>query len=107
MTPGERERLPNRRSNSESRSFELNGLRFTATVNHFEDGRIAELFLNNHKHGNQSDTNARDAAIVFSFAVQHGADPEAIRRALCRDSNGQALSPLGAALDLLANERRS
>jgi hypothetical protein len=79
-----RERLPNRRA-SESFSFELNGLRFTATVSRFSDGWIGEVFLNNHKFGNHSDTNARDAAIIFSFAVQFGADADAIRRALCRD----------------------
>jgi hypothetical protein len=95
-----RERLPDRRSN-ESFSFELNGLRFTATV----DGRIGELFLNNHKFGNQSDTNARDAAILLSFALQHGADLETIRRALCRDSHGRALGPIAEALDIIA--RRS
>jgi hypothetical protein len=97
----ERRRLPNRRA-SESFSFELTGLRFTATVSRFPDGRIGELFLNNHKAGNQADTNARDAAIVLSFALQHGADADAIRRALCRDSQGHALGPLAAALDLLA-----
>jgi hypothetical protein len=59
------------------------------------------LFLSNHKAGNQSDTNARDAAILLSFALQHGADINTIRKALCRDSAGRALSPLGAALDLL------
>ena len=36
---------------------------------------------------------ARDAAIILSFALQHGADAEAIRRARCRDSQGR---PLGA-----------
>ena len=41
-------------------------------------------------------------AIVLSFALQHGAAIDAIRRALCRDSQGRALGPLGAALDLLA-----
>ena len=96
-----RERLPDRRP-SKSFSFELNGFRFTATVSSFADGRIAELFLNNHKFGNQVDTNARDAAILLSFALQHGADINDIRKALCRDSKGQALSPVGAALDLLA-----
>ena len=99
-----RERLPDRRAN-ESFTFELNGLRFTATVSRFPDGRIGELFLNNHKFGNQSDTNARDAAILLSFALQHGADIEAIRRALCRDSHGRALGPIAEALDIIA--RRS
>jgi len=41
----------------------------------------------------------------FSFAVQHGANPEAIRRALSRDSRGNASGPLGAALDIIAAEK--
>src|SRR6516225_12055099 len=98
-----RERLPDRRAN-ESFTFELNGLRFTATVSRFADGRIGELFLNNHKFGNQADTNARDAAILLSFALQHGADLETIRRALCRDSHGRALGPIAAALDIIAGQ---
>jgi hypothetical protein len=99
-----RARLPDRRS-SENLTFEVHGLRFTATVSRFPGSdRIAEVFHNNHKAGNQADTNARDAAILLSFALQHGADIEAIRRALCRDSNGRALGPVGAALDLLSAE---
>ena len=90
-----RERLTNRRA-SENFTFELDGLRFTATVSRFADGRVSELFLNNHKAGNQTDTNARDAAILLSFALQHGADIEAIRKSLCRDSRGRALGPIGA-----------
>jgi ribonucleoside-diphosphate reductase alpha chain len=97
------ERLPNRRG-CESFTFELDGLVLTATVSRFADGRVGELFMNNHKAGNQSDTNARDAAILLSFALQHGADIVSIRRALCRDSQGRALGPIGVALDLLANE---
>ena len=80
--------MPNRRL-SENVTFELDGLRFTATISRYPDGRIAD---------------ARDAAIVLSFALQYGADVEDIRRALCRDSAGKALGPLGAALDLLASE---
>jgi hypothetical protein len=96
-----RERLPDRRLSS---TFELEvaGLHYTATVSCFSDGRIAELFLTNHKSNSAADTAARDAAIAFSFAVQHGADADAIRRSLCRDSRGQASGPLGTALDLLA-----
>jgi hypothetical protein len=98
-----RERLPDRRAN-QSFTFELNGLRFTATVSCFDDGRLGELFLNNHKFGNQSDTNARDAAILLSLALQHGAEIETIRRALCRDSQGRALGPIAAALDIIAGQ---
>ena len=68
-------------------------------------GRIGELLLNNHKTNSSADTNARDAAFVFSIAVQHGADPEVIRRALCRNADGSASGPLAMALDLIANDR--
>jgi hypothetical protein len=96
----DRQRLPNRRA-SETFTLECAGLKYTATISRFDDGRIGELFLSNHKNNSGADTNARDAAIAFSFAVQHGADPEAIRRALCRDSRGNASGPLGTALDIL------
>jgi hypothetical protein len=99
-----RARLPNRRA-SETFDLEVAGLRYTATISRFADGRIGELFLSNHKNNSGADTAARDASIAFSFAVQHGADAEAIRRALCRDSCGNANGPLGAALDLIAGLR--
>ena len=94
-------RLPERRR-CESFTFTLGGLRFTASIGRYPDGRIGEVFLNNHKAGNQADTNARDAAIILSFALQHGADINEIRKALCRDSIGRALGPVGAALDKIA-----
>jgi hypothetical protein len=97
----ERQRLPNYRE-SETFELEVAGLKYTATFSRFADGSIAELFLNNHKSNSGADTNARDSAITFSIAVQHGADPEVIRRALCRDSHGHASGPLGAALDQIA-----
>jgi hypothetical protein len=84
-----RERLPNRRA-SETFELECSSLRYTCTVSRYRDGRIAELFLSNHKSASAADVGARDAAIAFSFAVQHGADPETIRRALCRDVQGRA-----------------
>ena len=101
-----RECLPNRRA-SQLFDFESMGAGFTASVSRYPDSRIAELFIDNHKAGSGMSTLVRDLAIVFSFAVQHGADPEAIRRALCRDSSGKPLGPLGAVLDLLADQEIS
>jgi hypothetical protein len=95
-----RERLPNRRA-SETFELEAGGLRYTGTVSRYHDGRIAELFLNNHKSNSTADTSARDAAITFSIAIQHGADPNVIRKALCRDSQGRASGPLARALDII------
>lgn len=96
-----RQRLPNRRA-SETFALECAGLSYVATISRFDDGRIAEIFLSNHKAGSQSDTNAKDAAVVASIALQHGVPLETIRRALLRDSQGKASGPLGAALDIIA-----
>jgi hypothetical protein len=96
-----RTRVPNRRT-ATTYDFEVGGLRYTATIGHFADGRVAEIFLNNHRINSAADINARDAAIAASFAFQHGADFEDLRRALSRDSQGRASGPLAAALDIIA-----
>jgi hypothetical protein len=97
----ERHRLPNRRP-SETFALECAGLKYTATISRFNDGRVGELFLSNHKGGSHADTAARDAAIACSIALQFGADIETVRKALCRDGRGNASGPLGVALDLIA-----
>jgi hypothetical protein len=43
-----RERLPNRRL-GETFELEVAGLRYTCTIGRFPDGRLAEIFLQNHK----------------------------------------------------------
>ena len=98
-----RMQLPNRRA-AETFELEVGGLHYVCTIGRFSDGSIGELFLTNHKSNSAADTNARDSAITFSIAIQHGADPETIRRALCRDSHGRASGPLGAALDQIFGE---
>ena len=98
-----RSRLPNRRA-STTFDFEGMGLRFTASVSRYPDGRISELFLDTNKAGSGIGTLVRDSAIILSFALQHGADVEDIRRALCRDSQGRPLGPIAVALDLLAGD---
>jgi hypothetical protein len=93
-----RMRLPNRRPNE---TFELKfaGLKYVCTIGRFQNGSISELFLSNCKPNSQADIAARDAAIIFSIALQHGADAEVIRRSLSRDSHDRANGLLGAALD--------
>jgi len=98
----QRQRLPNRRV-GQTFELEVGGLKYTATVGRFSDGRIAEIFLSNHKSNSAADVNARDAAIACSIALQFGADVETIRRALSRDSHGRATGPLGAALDRIGD----
>lgn|SRR5262245_14312114 len=96
-----RQRLPNRRG-CITFAFECNGLRYSATVSHFPDGRLAEVFIGNRKAGSHSDSAAKDSAVVCSIALQHGVPLDVIRKALLRDARGKASSPLGAALDVIA-----
>ena len=98
-----RERLPDRRL-CESFAFEHGGLKYIASVAHYADGRLAEIFLSNHKSGSDTDAAARDSAVVCSLALQHGTPLETIRNALLRDARGIASSPLGTALDQLVDQ---
>ena len=98
-----RQRLPNRRP-STTFDLEVHGLPYTATVSRFADGKVGELFLPNHKSNSAADIDARDAAIILSFALQHGADISAIGKALCRDSRGNPSGTMGVALDFLTKE---
>jgi hypothetical protein len=99
-----RTRLSNRRS-SENFDLESQGLKFTATVSRFPDGSLAEIFLQNHKAGSMAGINAQDSAVVCSIALQYGVPVDVIRKALMRDSRGNASSPLGATLDMLVEGR--
>jgi len=99
-----RQLLPNRRP-VETFVVRAGNLTYTCSAGRFDDGRLSDIFLSNHKSNSAADTNARDSAIVFSFAVQHGADAQAIRDALCRDSQGHPSGPLGAARDILLRRK--
>ena len=102
-----RERLRNRRR-SETFALELHGLRYLASFSRFDDGRVAEVFLQSLKPASQSDSNARDSAIAASLALQFGCPLDVLRRALLRDAQGRASTPLGRALDIIAeNEGRT
>jgi hypothetical protein len=99
----ERQRLPNRRK-SVTFSFECNALPYTASISYFADGRLAEIFIGNRKSGSHSDSAAKDSAVVCSIALQFGVPLDVIRHALLRDEHGNASSPLGTALDIVAND---
>jgi hypothetical protein len=96
-----RQRLPNRRGH-ELVDFEHGGIRYTAGIGRFEDGTLAEIFLNTAKHGTAVDTNARDAAVAASLLLQYGCPMHTLQRALTRNGDGLASGPLARALDLLA-----
>jgi hypothetical protein len=100
----ERERLPNLRR-QESLEFWHGGLGFTLGIGFRPDGRVAEMFISAHKVGSPIEAIARDAAIILSIALQHGADVEVIRRALTQDHGGAPASLVGAALEALFSLR--
>lgn len=71
------------------------------TTGRYEDGRLGEVFINASHANSALDAIISDAAIAVSFALQNGCDPDDIRRAMKRNSAGEASSPIGAALDLI------
>jgi hypothetical protein len=101
----QRERLPDRREHTVVNFTTADGFRYTAGLGYFDDGRLAEIFLNAEKIGTAIETAARDSAVVASLALQHGVLPETIRHALTRNGNTEASGPLGTLLDLLASAR--
>jgi len=94
----ERDRLPNRRA-CETSSFKHAGADFTLSVGRYPDGKIGELFIAVGLPNSALDALASDAAILASLALQHGCPLETITHALRRNSQGEAASPIGAALD--------
>jgi hypothetical protein len=101
VTVSTRRRLPTRREH-ELIDFEHGGIRYTAGIGRFNDGALAEIFLNTGKHGTAVDTNARDAAVAASLLLQHGCSVDTLRRALTRNGDGSPSGPLARVLDLLA-----
>jgi hypothetical protein len=77
-----REQLPNRRGNT-SIGFEFDGFSYRATAGRFSNRGLAEIFLDlPGKLGTPIQSNADNAAILVSLALQHGVDPEVIRRSV-------------------------
>lgn len=95
-----RQRLPDRRP-SEFLEFTSMDMRFTASVSRYSDGRLGEIFIDNHKAGSAIGALVRDGAIILSFALQHGADLAAIGKAVARDGAGRPLGPIGQAIDII------
>jgi hypothetical protein len=99
---GLRDRLKDRRPHWLYR-FECDGQSYTGGIGRFEDGRIAEIFINGSKADSTAETNAQDAAIIASLALQHGCPIDTIRHALTR--TGSAGGPLATLLAYVENAR--
>jgi hypothetical protein len=99
-----RRRLENRRPNT---TFELEcaGLRYVCTIGRFADDSIGEVFLTNHRVNSHAGIMASDQAVLASLAIQFGCPIETLRKAIMRDSAGRPTSPIGAALDLIGDDK--
>lgn len=106
-----RERLPPRRY-SETLDF----THFTptgapiphrATLGYYPDGRIGEIFISTGKVGTDVDVAVKDAAILASFALQHGAKVEDLHAAMTRDARGRPEGVLGSLLDLIYTKEKN
>jgi ribonucleoside-diphosphate reductase alpha chain len=79
-------------------------LHFHATIGRYDDGRLAEIFLDASKAGSAADTAARDSAITASLALQAGIAPKTLLHALVKDGAGKAMSPVGVVLEKIVGE---
>lgn len=115
-----RNRLPYRR-HSFNFTFHFGGEQYDVTCGLYPDNTIGELFINrlitrtSAKVGTLLDGVCRDAALLTSLALQHGADLDNIRHAITRDDDGDPSTIIGAIIDHLhkngtpydGNNRRS
>ena len=77
--PGQRDRrLLSTRRPLYSVPVECEGHRYRATAGWFDDGQIAEIFLDTGKFGTTLQANADTAAILTSLLLQHGVSPDVI-----------------------------
>lgn len=83
-----RERLDNRRS-SETISIPFGNTRLHVSYGRFAEGpragQLAEIFFSGAKTGSDVRLQITEAITAASFALQHGATPEELLRALPQD----------------------
>jgi hypothetical protein len=92
-----RERLPNRRR-SISFPFEYQAVRYTGTVSVFQDGRLAEIFIDCFKPGSAIAEHAATSAVLASLLLQNGVPVTEIMHSIA----GPLATALAKALDIIA-----
>lgn len=71
---------------------------YRCSIGYFDDDTIGEVFLNSAKHDTPLDANIRDAAILISIALQHGAPFETLLTSMALDHENYPASPIGMCL---------
>lgn len=98
--------LPARRR-GQTVKFEMGTFKWHMTYTRFSDFAPAEVFLSTAKTGDMLRHMSSDAAITTSLCLQYGCPFDVLREALARDSGGEPLSPLAAALDIIHRENET
>jgi hypothetical protein len=101
-----RHALRNRREH-ELLDLEFRGRAYVVGVGRFDDGRLAEVFIDACKQSTDAADDARDGALVLSLALQHGTPVDTIRRAVTRSAAGAPAGVIGAVVDLLTETNGS
>lgn len=103
--------LPSRRASTtiRIRYADVEGLKLAAhaTYSRVEDGAIREVFVSAGKPGSPAEAALRDAGLLISLLLQHGATLVSIKAALTRGAQGQPASQIGVIVDAIANEELS
>jgi hypothetical protein len=96
-----RSALPNRRMHEVLRFSHWNQDYIVGLGRSHPAAPVLEVWMNCSKSGTQSETLARDSAVLLSLALQYGVPLEAIGHAITRDSDGKPSGPIGALVDLM------
>ncbi len=101
-----RQPLPPRR-HAETFNLRFWGQDWQVTVGYYADHvSVGEIFVSGGKSGTEAVALARDAAIILSFALQHGASLSDIRHAITRNQDGSPSTIVGAILDEMLKEKK-
>lgn len=100
-TGGGRERMPARRSHDVT-SIVHAGMVATIGTGRHADGRLGEVFVDVAKVGTALEALGKDASILVSIALQHGASIDELRHSMSRQEDGAPQSLIGAVLDEIA-----
>lgn len=105
-----RNQLPSRRGSLHF-EFHFEQMKFHVSVSPDGAGDVREVFVDPSKQGSTIAAIMRDAAVAISIALQHGASVDEIREAMTRLDSANipcmsttAASPIGAAMDAIAEE---
>jgi hypothetical protein len=102
-----RRRLSNRRPN-ETQDFYFRGAPYTLCTSRFNDGSLAEVFIDCQSKGMLPlSDDAKDAAVCLSLALQFGCPANSIREAVTRTSDGEATGIIGCVLDIIFKDESS